>query len=216
MQLLPRVFLFLCCTLLPVTQALAIDGTFTVTEKWTVKLTYSHWADRNYSGVKQYSGTQTGKIVVNGGGYVLLDQSNLPVGGLGSSLTDRSIFDSGSGYSISGGYVFGAAFDATAHGIVFLGCFVVSVPLIDGEFPAFSAFDRYSASGSSLTAIAGSGSMRSSSLTAEVSSTMTWVPIGGRPSFLTQSSNLTVTSGAIASFTAVAGGTPLPTYQWQT
>ncbi|MBI3414509.1 MAG: immunoglobulin domain-containing protein [Verrucomicrobia bacterium] len=201
--------------LLSSTPALAIDGTFTVTETWKVKLTYSHWGDQNYSGVQQFSGTQVGKIVVNGGSYVVLDQSNLPVGGLDSSLTSRTISPNVGGYSISGGYVFGAAFDATAHGIVFLGCFVVSVPLIDGEVPVFSGFDRYSAFGSSYASINGSGSMKGSGLTAEVTSSITWVPTSGPPSFLSQPANQTVVAGAIAGFDVTAGGTPLPGYQWQ-
>ncbi len=45
--------------------------------------------------------------------------------------------------------------------------------------------------------------------------TLTVTPTGALPSFTTQPGNATIAIGAPATFTAVAAGTPTPTYQWQ-
>lgn len=193
---------------------IAVDGTYTVTESWSATLQYSHWAD-GISTTKYYSGTQSGTLVISAGNYHLIDRSGVPWASPGRDLTKRSIYDSGFGCSVSGSYVFGAAFGADAHGILFLGGFVVSVPLIDGEVPIFYDYDTYSGSGTTLTSIHGGGYMKGMSLTVTVSSTLSLRKVVGPPGISQQPLGQTVYAGQDARFSVTATGDPPFTYTWR-
>jgi uncharacterized repeat protein (TIGR02543 family) len=148
-----------------------IDGLYNVTETWTVTLVYDDWAG-SFSGTRQYSGTTSGTISINNGSYRLIDRT-----GVGwdaprrDSLLSRQINGFGTSYEIYGDYPFAPAYGSSAWGILFLGFFVVKVPLVDGEVPAFYSYEDFSANGP-LEALRGGGYMRGSSLQATVSSTV--------------------------------------------
>jgi hypothetical protein len=122
----------------------AVEGTFNVTEAWRVTLTYENFG-RGYTGVKVFSGTQQGTIAVNEEGhYDLIDRTGVRWGSTRQDLTARWLYQGGGFYYVSGNYPFAPAFGLQSYGIVFLGCFIVKVPLVGGEVPAFFDFDYYS------------------------------------------------------------------------
>jgi hypothetical protein len=101
-------------------------------ESWSVVLDYSDWAG-TFNGTRRSSGKQSGTISVRGGSFEAIDRSGVGWVYPGRNLKSRSLSWNGVSYSLEGNYAFVPAFGATAHGIVFVGCFVVSVPLVDGE-----------------------------------------------------------------------------------
>ena len=101
------------------------------------------------------------------------------------------------------------------YGIIYLGEFVINVPLVDGEIPTFYNYASFQSSGSSLTSISGSGNMTGSSLTVYVTSTSAWTPAPGVPTLTANPGNRSAIAGANTSFSVSAIGNPDPTYQWQ-
>ncbi len=194
--------------------AIAVDGTFDVTEAWRVTLTYDHFGGKDYSAVKTYSGTEHGTIAVQDGHYDLINHSGIQLGSQVSSLIRRTLSATGGGYQISGSYPFGPGYGATAYGICFLGGFVVKVPLVDGEVPAFYDYDSFYATGPSLSMLLGYGSMTAVDLTAEVESTITLAPVVLAPKITQQPQSQKVGAGDPAFFTVEATGTPPLDYQW--
>ncbi len=193
----------------------ALDGTFNVTEDWKVTLSYSHWGDQDYSGTKTVSGTQTGKIIMTNGRYQLVDKAGIP-GGAPADEAGRVLSATSSGYSISGGKVMPAlAAGSSLYGLVYLGAFIVKVPIIDGEIPTFTGYTPYGADGDTLQALAGFGDMRGFDLDVTVESTIAFVLAPSPPVFLQQPSDQTVISGGEARFTTLVGGNPAPALQWQ-
>ncbi len=156
-----------------------VNGTFKVTENWSVTLTYKGFGPNNYSGVKHFSGQKTGTIVVANGHYLLKNATGMHLSGGTSDLMDRSIYEDRGSYSISGGFVFGPAYGRKAYGLVFAGAFMVKVPLIDGEVPVFWRWHDYEGHGSSLASISGGGDMIGEKLVADVSSTLSLQPSAG-------------------------------------
>lgn len=206
---------FALVVLISCSSALAVDGTFTVTEDWVVKLTYSGWGDQNFSGTRQYNGRQTGTINVVNGDYRLIDQTGIP-GGTLIEYADRGIGEFGQTFRITGDRVMPhLAAGASLFGIVYLGGFIVKVPLVDGEIPTFSQTSSFSASGSSLTSLKGSGSMSGPSLNVSVTTTTSFALAPAPPAFSLHPANQTVIAGGEARFTVIAGGNPAPVYQWQ-
>jgi Immunoglobulin domain len=199
------------------TGAFAIYGTFTVTESWTATLTYSQWGDQNYSGTKQFSGTQSGTIdVAAGGGFTMLDQSGIPHDPPAGAGRTRTLNFDGSQYRVNGDKVMPYLLAGVSlYGILYLGEFVVNVPLVDGEIPVFYNYTSFHSSGSSLSSISGSGSMTGSSLTVFVTSTSTWTPVLGVPTVTTDPIDRSAVPGASTSFNVSAIGNPAPAYQWQ-
>lgn len=197
-----------------VTLAEVKAGTYKVTESYTVVLEYSDWAG-GFTGTRRFTGTQTGNIVINAGKFTVIDRSGVSWALPGRDLKSRTIRDLGGGYSVEGDYPFVPAFGATARGIVLLGCFVVSVPLVDGEVPAFYRVNEYSAFGTTLASLSGGGSMVGSSLEATVSSTVSLTRIVGPPTIVQQPQKQTVVVGQDATFTVVAGGDGPFGYVWR-
>jgi hypothetical protein len=155
----------------------AADVTYNAVERWSVTLEYEDFADGVTKSVTS-TGTATGKITVRNDSYTLLNKSGVQLGGIDADIITRYIYPSGNNYSISGDYVFAPAYGANARGILFLGAFIVSVPFIDGEVPAFYDFEYYSGFGPS-SGIAGGGFMQGVSLTVTVSSTLALTPGSG-------------------------------------
>jgi len=195
-------------------QLWALDGAFKASETWSVTLEYSDYGT-GFTGTKNFTGTQTGTIIITADQYTLLDKSGVHWSAPGEDLTSRSIYYSGNSYSVSGSYVFAPAFGSSARGIVFLGGFVVSVPLLDGEIPAFYRFDTYSGYGYGLDSIQGGGDMVAGDLIATVSSTLSLQKIVGPPIIIQQPTNDTVFAGQDAVFSVIAGGDGPFTYSWR-
>ena len=197
--------------LLMATPTLAVDGTFTATESWSVTLDYSNWGD-SYTGTQHFSGTQSGTIVIVDGNYTLLDRSGVAWASPGLDLKSRSISGDATSYRISGNYIFGPGF---SRGIVFLGAFVVSVPLVVGEPPLFYRFDTYSGYGTDLSFISGGGDMIAEDLTVTVSSTLSLRKVVGPPTIVTQPTNETIFAGQDARFSVLAAGDGPLSYTWR-
>jgi hypothetical protein len=195
--------------------AQSVDGTYKATETWSATLTYWHFGSPPATGPRVSSGTQTGTIVITNGQYTTVDQSGVSWDSGGLDLKSRTCYWDGFNYEISGSYVFAPVYGSTAKGLVFLGCFVVSVPLVDGEVPIFWDYDEYSANGTSLSAIAGGGDMIGDKLTVTVSSTVSLQKAVGPPTILEQPHSQTVLAGEDATFTVVAGGDPPLSYVWR-
>jgi len=190
------------------------SGTYHVTENWRVTLEYNEFGDNGYSGTKVFSGTQTGTLVIENGSYTLVNKTGFRFSGGDSYLLDREIEGDPSAYYISGSYAFGPAYGASAKGIVFLGAFVVSVPLLDGEIPVFTGYDYFAAHGPA-SAVLGGGSMRGPSLTARVSTTLSLDKVVGPPRIVTQPQAQMVYAGQDARFVVVAGGDGPLGYAWR-
>jgi formylglycine-generating enzyme len=196
--------------------ARAIDGTFNVTETWSATLTYSGWGDQNFSGTRQFSGSQSAAIVVANGNFELIDRTSIahePPAGGGRS---RTLNFSGGQFTISGGrvmpYILGGQ---TLSGVIYLGQFAVTIPLVDGQIPTFHNFTAFSSSGASLSSLSGSGSMTGPSLSVSVTSTSTWTPATGPPIIITHPVSRTISAGGNTSFSVAAIGAPTPAYQWE-
>jgi len=118
--------------------ARAVDGTFKVTEKWSVTLTYSGFGPRTIAG----SNGSAANRPARSWSRTAITGSTMPPAYHWSEgdldLMGRQISGGSGGYSISGGLVFGPAYGQKAYGLVFLGAFVVKVPLVDGEVPVFT------------------------------------------------------------------------------
>ncbi|NOS70319.1 MAG: hypothetical protein HOP33_10355 [Verrucomicrobia bacterium] len=193
-----------------------LDGTYNVSESWTVTLDYSGFADPPFTGTRTFSGTQTGTIIVNNGHYALIDKIGLQWTAPGSSYTNRTISLNGGVYRISSStYALAPAYGSKAYMLAFMGCFAVKVALIDGEVPAFYSTDYYSADGPDLTDISGSGSMTGSSLVATVDSSSTWSRIVGKPTITQQPQSQTVTAGQNVTFQVIAAGDAPLRYFWR-
>lgn len=192
-----------------------MDGTYNVTEKWTVTLQYDRFGANNFIGTKTFSGTETGQIVVNNGQYKIIDRTGIAWSYPGRDLKARSISDYGYAFHVSGDYVFAPGYGVSAYGLVFMGCFAKKVPLIDGEVPVFTSYKRYSADGSALSSVTGGGYMRGVSLDATVSSTVSFRRYVGPPAIVQQPKSQTVMAGQDATFVVMAGGSPPLTYLWR-
>lgn len=202
--------------LLLVEPAWALDGVFTVTEDWSVTLEYDNFAGGRFTGVKHFSGRETGTLVIHNGDYKLINRTGLQIQG-NDRLLARSIDCFGDSCSIDGYYAFGPGYNARAYGILFLGCFVVKVPLVDGEVPIFYDFDYFEAYGD-LSSMRGGGDMIGSSLTATVSSTLSITPKSTPsttpPHVTAQPKDMTVDYGRKAVLSVHASGTPPLYFQW--
>ena len=130
-----RVISLLLCLLVRTVVAFpGVDGTFTVTEEWSVTLEYTDFAD-TFTGTKHFEGTQSGTVHVSNGQFQIIDRTGIAwsAPGQNQSLKSRSVSMNGGNYSIRGGYVFAPGFGTKAYGLVFGGCFAVKVPLVDGR-----------------------------------------------------------------------------------
>ncbi len=159
--------------------AVAVDGTFNMVETYSVTFNYDNFAN-SYTGTKTFSGRTSGKVTIQNGTYSLVNKTGLQLAGLSSGLTERMMTEDAGTYSINGGHVFAPGYAAKAYGILFLGAFIVKVPLVDGEVPAFFSSESYAGSGPS-TSVIGGGRMRGVSLTVTVSSTLSLAGGGGNP-----------------------------------
>ena len=79
---------FLLCHAL--TASAAINGTFTVTETWSVTLYYDDFAG-GFTGTRRYSGTQTGTLRITNGEYDILDRTGVQWASPGRDLKGRSL-----------------------------------------------------------------------------------------------------------------------------
>jgi hypothetical protein len=204
-------FWVLSVILLPLSAA-AVDGTYTVTERWTVTIEYDRF--EGFTGTKVYRGTQTGTIRVVNGRYVALDRSGVAWASPGRNLKGRSMYYDGFSYHISGDFVFAPAYGQTVRGIVFLGAFVVSVPFRDGHIPAFYRYEDYSASGP-LSSISGGGNMLAGDVDVYVESTMSWSPVPTSPALVDHPQNTTNSVGQNVTFDVFATGTEPLRYTWR-
>jgi hypothetical protein len=193
--------------------AQTVSGTYRVTESWVVTLEYDHFA--GYTGTKHFSGKQTGTLVITDGAYKLINQTGVTISSMNASLLSRTIYSYYGGAGISGDYPFAPAYGAGAYGLVFLGCFAVKVPLVDGEIPVFYRYHDYSAYGDSLSSLSGGGDMIGEKLRATVSSTITLSKVPGPPTILGQPQAQSVYAGQDATFSVVAGGDPPLSFAWR-
>jgi hypothetical protein len=165
----------------------AADVTYEVVESWSVTLTYQDWGGgeaegEGFTGTRTFSGREVGRVTARSGSYLLVNRVGHHLAGVDPALTKRAIIETGGQFSISGSNVFAPAFGATTHAIVFLGAFMLSVPLVDGDVPSFNAFESYAGEGDA-GGIVGGGSMSGDSLSVSVQSTLTLTPlIGPTPS----------------------------------
>ena len=211
-----RVISLLLCLLVRTVVAFpGVDGTFTVTEEWSVTLEYTDFAD-TFTGTKHFEGTQSGTVHVSNGQFQIIDRTGIAwsAPGQNQSLKSRSVSMNGGNYSIRGGYVFAPGFGTKAYGLVFGGCFAVKVPLVDGEVPAFERFQTYSGSGPA-DAIEGGGNMIGGSLKAYVSSTVTFREVVGAPAISEQPQAQTAYEGQNVTFNVTAGGKAPLSYFWR-
>ena len=133
-----------------------VDGTYSVTESWTVTTHIGAGANTTYSG------TETGTLVVSNGGYDQINHTSAAT--LTGLHTTQVIGYDGSAYSIEGAYPFSAIVqDASAniYAVIQLSFFVIQVPL--PEDLGFSAGDaarskRFATTGTSLGRLSGAGS----------------------------------------------------------
>src|SRR5262245_40602984 len=109
----------------------AAEDTFEVVETWSVTLAYRDWGG-GFTGTRLFSGRETGRVTVRDRTYLLANRVGHHLVGVDPTLTKRAIVPNGDGYSIYGSNVFAPVLGATTHAIVFLGAFMLSVPLVDG------------------------------------------------------------------------------------
>jgi hypothetical protein len=148
-------------------RACAVEGTFDAVETWSVTLSYRDW--NGFTGTREFTGQERGRIFIRDGVYTLANKVGHHLSGVNLALIKREIASDGNQYSIQGGDVIAPVLGAPASAAVFLGAFIVSVPLLDGEIPTFEGVEPYAASGEAAT-ITGGGAMTSPSLTASVQS----------------------------------------------
>jgi len=173
-----KLFLTACIILLGVSLP-AADGTFTVTEKWNVTVTYSGTAG---TGVFRSSGTEKGTVHIKNGNYTLINHT----GGSLAGMDDQgSVFESKSGYKVSAEEVFYAVGQKGRglYAVVRLGCFTVLAKLRGtGEVPTIGWKNEiYAASGPTLSALRGSAFFINATETIrlDASSTISLQPSGG-------------------------------------
>ena len=164
--------------------AKALDGTFKVTERWSVTVTYRSVGPTHWSGVKRFGGRQTGTLVVSDGHYLLNNASGMDLADdRYDQFLDRWIYNDSQGYSISGGPAFVPVSERNGYLLVFLGAFVVKVPLLySGELvePAIWDPDReYTAHGRSLASISGGAKLIGGQWEVSASSTLSLQPSAG-------------------------------------
>lgn len=198
----------------------AINGSFPVTESYTVTLTYRNWGSSSLNATRTYTGTLNGTLAVNNNTFTLIDSTGLPggVAATGASAS-RTISGSAGSYSISGdNFVLRPVAGAEIYGIIFLSHFTISVVIEPDQLPsAINGFTRFTTSGSSLASLNGSGNVRYEfdGLVVNVSTTssLTGVPVA--PVITTNPVNVTTNTGAAVTFTVAATGTAPLSYQWQ-
>jgi hypothetical protein len=195
----------------------AVDGTFTVTEEWSVTLEYDQFGNHGFTGTRQFSGRETGTLIITGDTYTLINRTGFQIQ-VDPEIKERSIYCPGASCSINGDFAFAPAFGARAYGVLFLGCFMVKVPLIDGEVPAFYDFEYFSAFGPSLASMEGSGQMVGISLRATVRSSLSLTakgtPQSAPPRILASPRHVTVDYGRKAVLSVRAAGTAPLSFQW--
>src|SRR5690349_3176404 len=89
-----------------------VNGTFNVTEKWTVIIKYKNFGPNNLTTTKTFTGTTTGTVDINNGHYDLVDKVTAAAGAVpwqqvAAHLKARTISQSGETFSINGEIIFG-------------------------------------------------------------------------------------------------------------
>ena len=122
-----------------------VNGTFNVTENWTVIIDYKNFGPNGLTTKKTFTGTASGTVVVNNGQYDLIDKVTAAAGPIpwqqvAAHLKARTISQSGETFSITGNIVFGEGTKVTTsppfiifQGIAFLGFFGVPITVDQSE-----------------------------------------------------------------------------------
>jgi hypothetical protein len=149
------VFILMAC----VFSAKAQDGTYKVSESWSVTL---YRGSANVA--TRFTGTDTGTLAITNGSYAQIDRTGLA--SLGKLRTMRTIYyDPDSGYyTINGAYPFSAFASGPGEGyaIIQLSFFVIKVPLgTQSDIPSPYPYDSsvFTTTGISLTSLSGAGTM---------------------------------------------------------
>ncbi|MGC9453018.1 MAG: SUMF1/EgtB/PvdO family nonheme iron enzyme [Oceanipulchritudo sp.] len=194
-----------------------VDGTYSVTESWTVRIDYDNFAG-GHSGTNTFTGSESGSIEVTGGEFRILDGSST-AGKIPAADKDHSFYQSGSTYTISGSrLVQDLAYLPSPNLLLHIGIFRIFVPIQDGEIPVFTSTGTYRATGSSINNLSGGASMGGSSIDVTASSTISMVKTGEPdlpPTITGHPSSVTITEGESASFSVSATGTQPFTYAWE-
>jgi hypothetical protein len=193
----------------------AVTGTFRVTETWSARLEYNRFGRDRFTGTRTFSGTQSGTIRIVDGRYQILDRAGIDWSSPGRDLKRRTLTLDEFSHCIDGDYPFAPVFGAQAYGLVFLGCFAVKVPLVDGEVPVFTRVERTSGCDSSLTSIQCSGNMLGVSLKAYVSSTVSLREVIGPPTIHEQPRSQSTFESQSVTFRVGAGGSGTVGYFWR-
>ncbi len=200
----------------------SINGTFSVTESWTVKVY------RGRGVTKTHRGIESGKVVISEGAYQQINHSG--AGGIGRLHTSRTIDFSGGYYEIGGGYPVTAFASGPGgfYAIVQLNFFIIKIDL--GDNAGFSSLDSssseiFTSRGSTLLNLAGSGVYRDINAPSDIAgyfdgadvSSTTGLTLAGatEPRISPQPQSRFVEAGSDAVFTVAATGTAPLAYQWR-
>lgn len=201
--------------LFQVVSANAQDGTYNVSESWRVTVTvppgYPH------AGVFTRSGVASGTVTVANGSFQLINKTGANTGNSSGHLQYDSFLNQYSATSGRVAYAF-ASGPAGFYVVAKLSFFVVLVPLeSDFGFSLFSRNDTYTAHGSSLSSLQGSGTaIDGNGLRFDMTSTSKlMLPNATLPRFTSQPASQIALPGNDVSFSVAATGIPAVSYQWQ-
>ncbi|HZV35221.1 MAG TPA: immunoglobulin domain-containing protein [Verrucomicrobiae bacterium] len=206
-------FLFLFAASVPTQAQTTLNGTFTVTESWSVTYVNGSYG-RGQSVTKQ--GTETGTISINNGQYTLIDHTGIP-GGDPNNTTVHSI-SGGPNYNVLGVEYPYVTFAFTTNYVYVVHLNFFSIPI--GPISSFPAGPEESDSAlysgfGPISGIVGGGSNdigHSFYLTASSSSSL--VQQDYAPQITSGPDSQTVLVGSNATFNVSATGNPAPNYQW--
>jgi alpha-tubulin suppressor-like RCC1 family protein len=195
------VFLHQACS-----KAQSLDGTYSVTETWSV----------SYHGITR-TGTASGTISVVNNGYRLVDKTGFAQ--LGETNNFRSMLYNGSTYSIDGGLISpeGFWYGATWYFVVRISFFVLAVPFGSEAGVGFGSLNPpFHTTGTSLSSLAGYGREDPGDgnyIVASTKSVLTIHPVA--PSISAQPLDQIVTIGSPVNLSVQATGTAPLNYQWK-
>lgn len=195
-----------------------LDGTFTVTENYTITMEYRDWGSGRYTGTQNFPGSQSATFVIRNGAYNLVDRTGLPdvVSALDRPLA-RTI--SGVDNSIQGENLCVRPVQTSQiYGIAYLSFFIVSVPVAPDELPGIvTRYNQFTTQGLDLTSLRGSGSITfgAPGLTITITSTSSLIGAPTPPAIRTQPAPTAVAVGNPVTFSVAANGAMPLLYQWR-